>query len=448
MGDTRKTDGTSKTGLMALVIVIAVVAGVLIWWLSHRSKPAEDCSFTGWKRTVGVELDAQVQDLNAVKGKLGISDSMIRDYDTLMKDYALKYDSACQDVRAGRMTQGEYACLRQNMSRTLDDIRTFNQAVEAAKSLSDPTAQKEVVQKAFGALEGASRTNYRLGCTSAMTVNPRTISFTGDALDSFVEITNNGNNDFTFAVDGLPAAFRPHPPSGKLSVSGTAAIVIERSFGPVPPAQPIKFLVRTNLNDEQEIAITVDSQNMDVWQRLGKKTRANANRPVITVDDALHVVSDSVSSRVPAPDKYVLASTLLLYMGQSVTAKAALAAATNEDPSLNSEPSALFLNGIIANRERQPQAALTYFARAKDSTAPTDKSAQSISDLASGIINFNLGKRDTADSYLKTYDLQKEVRGNPLLPYFGAQEFCAKGGCQAYVNQTFEGTWTPPKGGG
>ena len=280
-------------------------------------------------------------------------------------------------------------------------------------------------------------------------MNPKAISFTGDALDSYVEITNGGNNDFTFSVDGLPAAFRPHPPSGKLSVSGTAALVIERSFGPLPPTQPIKFLVRTNLNDEQEVAITVDAENAKVWQRLGSKLKIPTNAVGVgALDKAVHVISDSTSFRVSASDKYVLASTLLLYMGESETAKTALASATKRDPSLRNDPSVLFLNGIVANREQQPETALTYFAKAKESTAPNDKSAQSIFDLASGIINFNLGNRDAADSYLKTYDLQKQVWENPLLPDFGAREFCGKGGCQAYVNHTFEATLNPHKEGG
>lgn len=100
-----------------------------------------------------MDLDAQVKDLDAVKGRLGISDSMVRDYDNLMKDYALKYDSACQDFNAGRMSQGEYTCLRKNMNTVLDSIREFVQAVEAAKSLSDAAAQKSVTLKAFDTMQ-------------------------------------------------------------------------------------------------------------------------------------------------------------------------------------------------------------------------------------------------------------------------------------------------------
>lgn len=443
----KSSGGVSKLQITAFSIVIAVAAGLLIWWLSHKPQPPEDCAFTGWKRTVGVELEGQVENLQSVRGTLGISDSMIRDYDTLMKDYALKYDSVCQDFRGGRMTQGEYTCLRQNMLHVLDDIRAFNQAVEAAKAMSDPNAQKTIVLKAFGALQQASKSGYHLGCTSALNVNPKAISFTGDTLAGYVEITNSGNNDFTFSVDGLPGAFRPHPPVGKLSVSGTAALVIERSFGPVPPTQPIKFLVRTNLNDTQEVAITVDQQNANVFQRLGKKLRTHIKKSV-AVREALNVVDAATSSRVPKSEKYVLASTLLLYTGQSEPAKAALTTATNEDPSLNRQPTTLFLNGVIANRQQQPEAALDYFAKAKKSVGPTDDATQSMFDLASGIINFNLGRRDVADTLLKRHTLDWEVWENPRLVDFGAKEFCGKGECQAYVDHTYKDLLSPKKVGG
>ena len=203
-----------KPAWIAFAVVVVVVAGVLVWWIFHRPTPREDCSFTGWKRTIGVDLETQIQDLNAVKGKLDLNDSMIRDYDTLMKDYSLKYDSACQDVRAvpPRMTQGEYACLRQNMTRTLDQIRVFNQAVEAAKSLPDAKAQRDLVLKAFAELQRASSTSYRSGCTSSLTVNPKSVSFVGDALSSFVNVANGGNNDFTFTVADVPERLPCPPP--------------------------------------------------------------------------------------------------------------------------------------------------------------------------------------------------------------------------------------------
>src|SRR3954449_4249133 len=132
--------------LWLLLATVGVAAALLIFWLK---RPQDDCSFSGWKRTVGVELDAQVQGLEAIKSKVGISDGQVRDYDTLLKDYALKYDTACRDMRAGAMSQGEYTCLRRNMNAALDQVRRFTTAVETAKSMTDATMQKQIILRAL-----------------------------------------------------------------------------------------------------------------------------------------------------------------------------------------------------------------------------------------------------------------------------------------------------------
>jgi LPXTG-motif cell wall-anchored protein len=372
-----------KTALISLAIVTAVVAGVLIWWLTHQSPPPPDCSFTGWDRTVGVNLDAQVKDLDAVKGKLGISDSLVHKFDTLMQDYALKYDGACQDFRGKRISQGEYTCVRKNMDGVLDEIRRFHEAVEAAKALSDAAAQKEIVLKAFETLQRASGANYRSGCASSMNVNPKILTFFGNAIEAHVDVTNGGNNDFIFSVDGLPQGFSSNPISHQLVKGDTLPIVISRSLVPVPsalvqssPKNPIKFRVRTNLNDEQEIAITIDSQNVEVWQHLGNQIQKESGKSAseITIDDALHAVSTSMKdSHVSDAVRYVLASTLLVHLHQDSAAKAALNIALERDPSLSEQPSTLLLSGIIANRERQP--AGSHVLIAKNAPTPASDSA-------------------------------------------------------------------------
>ena len=53
------------------VVVIMVAALVAYLYFSRQS----DCDFSEWKRTIGVELESQVNDLKAIKGNLGVSDS-------------------------------------------------------------------------------------------------------------------------------------------------------------------------------------------------------------------------------------------------------------------------------------------------------------------------------------------------------------------------------------
>jgi hypothetical protein len=193
--------------LITIVIVVLVALGLTVYFYPRQP----DCAFLGWKNTLGIELETQVHDVDAVKGKLGITDEQVHEYDTLLKDYALKYDTACQDFRGKRISQAEYTCRRQNMDRTLNELRQFLEAIEAAKTIADPDTQKQAVLKIFDDLRASSKAQYRNGCASAVDINPKQLTFTGLVPERSIQITNRGNNDVTFSVDGLPEAFGPKP---------------------------------------------------------------------------------------------------------------------------------------------------------------------------------------------------------------------------------------------
>ena len=91
----RKRPNTSTLLGFAVLAVAAVIALVVV---QQRDRPPQDCSFSGWKNSLGIELETQVRELDAVKGKLGITDAQIRDFDDAMRDYALKYNTACQGL--------------------------------------------------------------------------------------------------------------------------------------------------------------------------------------------------------------------------------------------------------------------------------------------------------------------------------------------------------------
>lgn len=97
-------EGIMSRNMWLLLFAITAVVVVFILWILH---PRPDCAFSGWKKSVGVELEAAVNNLDAVKAKVGVNDSEVREFDTLLKDYALKYDAACQDFNAN-------VCLRAN----------------------------------------------------------------------------------------------------------------------------------------------------------------------------------------------------------------------------------------------------------------------------------------------------------------------------------------------
>ena len=170
--------------LITITIGVLVAIGLTVYFFG----PQRDCASSGWKNTLGVDLEAQVHDVDAVKGKLGITDAQVREYDTLLKDYALKYDTGCQDFRAQRISQAEYTCRRQNMDRILDELRQFSEAIQAAKTVADPTTQKQVVLKIFDDLRASSQAQYRTGCASAVDINPPYFYWSGSR-------TVNSNNE-------------------------------------------------------------------------------------------------------------------------------------------------------------------------------------------------------------------------------------------------------------
>lgn len=80
--------GANVMGKKAWLLIAAIVAVliVLILWI-YRPQP--QCTFSGWKKSVGVELDAEVKDLDSVMAKVGVNDAQVREFDVLMRDYAL-----------------------------------------------------------------------------------------------------------------------------------------------------------------------------------------------------------------------------------------------------------------------------------------------------------------------------------------------------------------------
>src|SRR5262249_28106324 len=142
----------NKNRLLILVVIVLLAAGGLLWYLLHRH---EDCAFSGWRQSVGVDIDVAVGDLDAIKSKVGITDQQTRDFDALLRDFAAKYDTDCMDYTKGRMNQAEYVCRRGKMEKTLDQVRLFLQKVQAAKALADVGAQRDIILRALDDLEGS-----------------------------------------------------------------------------------------------------------------------------------------------------------------------------------------------------------------------------------------------------------------------------------------------------
>jgi tetratricopeptide (TPR) repeat protein len=398
--------------LLIVVLVLIVGVGLLIYFYPRHP----DCAFSGWKNTLGVELDAEIQNLNAVKGKLGITDAQVHEYDALLKDYALKYDSVCQDSRAGRISQAEYTCRRRNMDNVLDDLRRFSVAIEQSKNVTDPAAQKEVVLRALDDLRANSKSQYRTGCTSAMDVNPKKLAFTGLIPERSIQVTNRGNNDLVFSVDGAPEAFDPRPPSGPLLRGTTVSISFVRTIFPLPKDQPIRLHVRTNLLDDEVIELTADAENAQLYSRLAEQVASVARNRTPTLNDALAVVESSLPQNISGDReslKDYLAAGVLIDIGNNRGAQQALDAAITKEPSIAKQPTTAVLHGVIADKRNDPNQALRYFSTAKRLAQPTDTNVESIADLFSAAIQLRRGNQSAASAHLSNPAVHERLQRNP-----------------------------------
>lgn len=412
-----------KATWIALVALV-VGAGVGIYFWLHR--PAEDCAFSGWSRTVGIEVSAQVENVKAVQTKVGLTDAQVRDYDQLLKDYALKYDTACRDVSAKppRLKPEEYACMRGNMEKVLDDVRKFNQAVEAAKTIADPAAQKAIIDDSLAHLHAADTSNYRMGCISSFDINPKRLDFIGTIPERALFITNRGNRDLTFSVDDYPSGFDPKPITGTIQPGTMATVALLRTIVPVPDTRPLTFNVRTNFQDVQAVEIGIDEKNAQLWKTLSAPLVARGTTP--TMDDALKVVNDAIDpqSKIGESDRLVLAATVLFDAHADAEASKALDKAAAQPAAGEPRSSSLILRGLLAGRSNSRVEANRFFDQAKSAAGRSNKQVESVANVLSASMLVKEGNEAKANQVVDVQTAQA-VRANPALAAFAARESCA-----------------------
>jgi len=412
-----------KIALVLLVLVLGAAACFL--WVR-----GEDCSFSTKKRTLGIDLEAGLSDVNAIKGKVGISDDQVRDYDDLGKDLAEKYDMLCQDHKHNRVKDPEYLCRRNNMDQILDSLRSFLTKTKAATALADPAAQKEIVLQALGDLENLEKKGYGAGCTSSMNVSPKSLPFLGRTSEHTVQISNSGNNDLNYSVVDLPRGFLPQPPSGSVTVGQTVTVAIVRTAEPIPNNSPVSFLLKDNFLDEASVELDFDQQNAALYEALAenlKSLSAQQNRAP-TLEDALKVVDDSVATSsswksVQNSDslRYFLAAGILSSVGDAPAAHSALDTALTKNPALDRQPATSILRGIVLKNENKPGEAIQNFSRANELAAgsKSQKDTAAITGLLSGAVADSQGKPEAA-TWLGNKDVQEGVRNNPKIVDFAA----------------------------
>ena len=415
-----------KTVLLLVVLVLGLLGAAYFLWIK-----GDDCSFSSKKRSLGIDLEAGVSDVKAIKGKVGITDDQVRDFDELQKDLAEKYDMLCQEHKNKRVNEATYLCQRNNMNQVLDSLRSFLVKARVAAGLADPAAQKEVVLKALSELEEIEKRGYVAGCVSSMAVSPKMLPFMGHISERAVQITNSGNNDFNYTVEDLPRGFLPQPSSGNVTVGQTVTVAIVRTAEPIPNDPPASFQLTNNFKDHVPVELDFDKQNAAVYEALAdtlKALSAQQNRAP-TVEDALKVVDDSLATSASWKSvqnrdslRYFLAAGVLSQAGSTNAAHAALDTATAKNPSLDKQPATHILRGIVLKNENKPDQAIENFSKA-NSLATGSKAQQettAITGLLSGAVAEGQGKPE-ATTWLGNKEVQDAVKNNPKIVDFAAK---------------------------
>lgn len=416
----------SKLVMVLVLLVLILGVGAYFVW-----RNGDDCSFSAKKRTLGIDLEAGLGDVNSVKGKIGMTDDQVRDFDELSKDLALKYDMLCQDRKQKRVNEATYLCRRNNMDQILDALRSFLVKAKTAAGLTDPSTQKEIVLKALSDLEDLERKGYGAGCLASMNVSPKTLLFSGHTSEHSVQISNSGNNAFTYSVVDLPSGFLPQPSSGSVTIGQTVTVAIVRTAEPISNHSPVSFRLRDNFTDEVVVELDFDQQNASLYEALGENLKtlaAGQNRPP-TVEDALKVVDVSTSASsdwksVQNVDslRYFLAAGLLSRVGSVEAANSALDMATAKNPDLDQQPATLILKGIVLNAQNKPREAIENFSKANSlaigSKAQRDTAV--ITDLLSGAVAVSEGN-PKATTWLGSKDVQDAVKNDPKIVDFAAR---------------------------
>jgi outer membrane protein OmpA-like peptidoglycan-associated protein len=340
-------------------------------------------------------------------------------YDFL-KDFATKYDAVCMDFKGGRISKSEYTCRGNNMDQVLDKLRFFVSKVQAAKLLTDPSTQRDVVLKALDDPEASSKGGYSTGCSSSMGVDPKRIKFTGAIVVLVLQVSNFGPNLLIVTVQDVPAGLHADPKTETIEPSKTVNFAIYRLLMPSSTEKPLVLHLIDNFQDDIAVEVEIDGDNTSVYEGLAKQARraSREQNRAPTIDDALTVANDSLNKARAQDVKnresvgYVLAAGILSQMDLSPAAKEALQFAAAQYPAMVDDPSILLLDGVISSQAGDYQNALRKFSMAKDHSAPGQRSYQNLSDIFTAVVISKTDKQK-AKSILETPTIRKSLEDNP-----------------------------------
>jgi tetratricopeptide (TPR) repeat protein len=411
-------------GLAAILLVAAV--GIAIYLINRR--PAQDeCTFLGWKQSIGVDLDVTVGKLRSAQVQLGITDSQIREFDDLLKDYGAKYEAICRDWKAGRINSAEYSCRRQNMDRALDSIRALERSLNTIESVKDVSVQKDIAIRSLANFKEFAGAGYNKNCTSAISVLPSKITFEDHYPERSIQISNSGNQDLTYALEEVPEAFVPVPPSGPIRQGGTVSVALRRSTFPVSNDK-LTFYVRDNFDDRIKVSIEVSNENASLYESLGGMVNAIATKEQqpVGLREALVAVDLSTAKSgigVSSGARYFYAAGVLQRLGKYRDAETAISIADQIDPGVDNSPNGRLFRGWMAYEQGNKQRAVSEFQYAKDIAPAFDDRIRITSSLMTAAAEYSSGNRLLAYKSLNNPDLHAFVRSDVGFSVFLHDEF-------------------------
>jgi hypothetical protein len=411
---------------VAAVVVLGIVVYV-VWRNIPRDGGPDRCELLAKQRTASVDISATVGDLKLLETKIGVAAGQVQEVDQILKDYAFRYTTACRDNAATPkiISDAEYNCRRDNMEKVLSSTRTLGLTLDAAKSIADPAAQKDIVLKNLEIIKDLSRNDYSKGCGSALTASPQTLRFEGSATDRILQVANSGNRDLRYTVTNLPEAFIAIQLSGDVPVGHAPVVVgITRSAHPVVADVPVTFYVSDNFNNKVPVQIVVDAANARLYTRLGeaviKEKAADHQEP--TLEDAMATVSRSFPEVTSAGTRALLAAGALKEAGSFRQANRALEALSAQNTALYQAPSTQLLAAIVDFSQNDRTAALEHLATA-GSAPGAGEQAKTAAKLASGAVWLSDGNTNAAKPFLIDPDVRNRVVGDATFSDYVGRQF-------------------------
>lgn len=413
---------STTSGLPMWVTVTAALAGIaiagyVVLRVIPPTAPAKDsCALLAEQRSATLDIEATVRDLDLVKAKLGVTGGQVQDVDAVLEDYAFKYASSCRDHEAGRMSEAEYACRRDNMDRALDSARALSLTLEQVKNIADPAAQRDVVLRDLETITRLATADFAAGCGSALVVAPDALSFEDHFPERTFELANGGNRDATYAISELPEAFVAVRSSGAVGAGKGVVVSIKRAPFPLP-AEPVVFYVNDNFGNRVAVRIAVSSENARLYQDLGMATRMTLppGRTEPTLEDALATVSARLPQIQDEGTKYFFASGILQQTGSFEEAGKALDVVSRTNKDLDAAPSTQLMHGIVNFKLNRVPLALQNFEKAGKSETVRDERAETNSKAFAGAVLLSEGRQDEARAYLSDPSVKTRIARDAAL---------------------------------